>query len=87
MFTTKQLVNLFSNSKTKDTVPETSLIVEIMKYVNINIFMDGESMAYSYRINLFDLSKSGIPDETIYMMIDDGWSLTKDRKFIENFVV
>ena len=83
MLTTGQIIKIFSNSKGKSKAPQTENIVKMMQYTDILPQMGGNGIDYHYRINILDLSKSGIPDEAIFEMVDDGWILSKDRKFIE----
>jgi len=85
MLTTNQLITLFSKSKKKDNPPEMSSMVDIMRYVNVDSGIKESGLEYYSKINLLELSKSEIPDDIIYEMVDNGWILSKDKKYIENF--
>lgn len=85
MLTTNQLITLFSKSKKKDSPPEMSSMVDIMRYVNVDSGIKESGLEYYSKINLLELSKSEIPDDIIYEMVDNGWILSKDKKYIENF--
>lgn len=85
MLTTNQLITLFSKSKKKDSPPEMSSMVDIMRYVNVGSGIKESGLEYYSKINLLELSKSEIPDDIIYEMVDNGWILSKDKKYIENF--
>ena len=85
MLTTNQLITLFSKSKKKDNPPEMSSMVDIMRYVNVDSGIKESGLKYYAKIILLELSKSDIPDNIIYEMVDNGWILSKDKKYIENF--
>lgn len=85
MLTTNQLITLFSKAKKKDNPPEMSSMVDIMRYVDVNSGIRDNGIEYYSKINLLELSKSEIPDDIIYEMVDNGWILSKDKKYIENF--
>ena len=60
-------------------------MVDIMRYVNVDSGIKESGLEYYSKINLLELSKSEIPDDIIYEMVDNGWILSKDKKYIENF--
>lgn len=84
MLTTGQIIKLFTNSKNPTGAPPTfENIVKLMQHVNIASEMDRNGIDYHYKVNLLELSKSGIPDDDIFGMVNEGWRLSKDRKSIE----
>lgn len=85
MFTTSQLISLFSKTKKRDTPPDMMSMVDIMGYVKPETGVTEDGMNYFCRINLSDLNNPDIPDDLIYKMVDDGWILDKNKKYIENF--
>lgn len=85
MLTTSELIRLFSKSKSNDYVPNTEDISNIMSYVQIDSGILENGVDYYFKINLLELSKSGIPDDTVFEMTKNGWTLSKDRKFIYFF--
>lgn len=85
MLTTNQLITIFSKVKKKETTPDLSTVVDIIRNLNPEIGIDEDGMSYFFRIKLIDLSKSNISEDMIYNMADNGWVLSKDKKYIENF--
>ena len=83
MLTTNQLIKIFSKSEKKDYIPETEDISEIIPHVYVESGVLENGIDYFFRIKLIDLSKSEIPDDTIFKMAKNGWVLSKDRKYVE----
>lgn len=83
MLTTGQIVKLFAKSKGPTGAPTFENIVKLMQHVNIVSEMDRNGIDYHYKVNLLELSKSDIPDDDIFGMVNEGWKLSKDRKSIE----
>lgn len=85
MFTTSKIIGLFSNVKDNPdhSNPETSLLSELVKHVKIESGMEETSMSYFCKVSVLELSKSDISDDVVYQMLDNGWVLTKDRKFLK----
>lgn len=78
--TTNRLIQIFSRPQEANGIPEASLISEIMKHVEIDVGMDSDGETYCYCINVLDLSKSDISDDTIYEMVNTGWTISDNRK-------
>lgn len=85
MLTTGQLITIFSKTKKKETPPNMSEMVDIIKYVTPDMCLNEDCISYTCKIKISDLSSSGISDEMIYDMAEKGWIISKDRKYIENF--
>lgn len=87
MFTTNQLIQIFQKSGKEGVGIDAHLITKISQYVKIASGIDFECGidSYCFKINLLELSKSGMPDELVYEMADNGWKLSKDRRSIEFF--
>lgn len=83
MLTTGQIIKLFAKSKNPSGAPTLENIVKLMQHVNIVSEMDRNGIDYHYKVNLLELSKSDIPDDDIFGMVNEGWRLSKDRKSIE----
>ena len=84
MFTTNQLINIFSKTdKNSEALLDMSFIVNVAKYVKIGMGISNSRMGYLSRINLLELSKSGIPDDMVFAMVDNGWKLSRDKKYVE----
>lgn len=86
MLTTNQLIKIFSHVKNNSDVSlDMSFIVDLSKYVKIDIDMTDSKTGYMSKINLLELSKSEIPDDMVYELVNNGWKLSKDKKNIEIF--
>lgn len=85
MLTSGEIIKIFSKSKRKEYIPECEEISNIMQYVKIDSGLLENEMDYYFRISIFELSKSKIPDDTIFEMAKNGWVLSKDKKYIEFF--
>ena len=85
MLTVQELIDIFKNSKMTDSPPEPSSLSKVMDYVDIDTGVDESGLNYYFRIKLSELSKSEISNEIIYDMVENGWILSKDKKYVENF--
>jgi hypothetical protein len=82
MLKINQLFELFSKTKSNGLPPETEVVNELMKYVNPTHGIDGDGETYMFKVNLHELSQSDISDDAIYKMVDEGWELSKDKKYL-----
>ena len=78
--TTKELRQLFVKNEGTESLGMLSDLIDITKHVNMKTEMTDDEMGYVFRIDLVELSKSNIDDDTIYKMVDNGWVLSKDNK-------
>ena len=86
MLKTNQLIQLFSKNNRNENIsqqPDIYSMVNIMSYVNVETGIESNGIDYFSKINILELSKSEMPDETLHNMIEDGWFVTKDKKFIK----
>jgi len=85
MFTVQELIDIFKNAKRNNTTPELSVLSDIINNVEIYSGVEDNGVDYYFKIKLSELSQSEISDKTIYEMVENGWVLSKDKKYIENF--
>ena len=81
---TNQLRQLFSDSG-NDTILEMNDVVELGQHVKIDTKIDKSTLNYYYSIDIMTLAKSGINDDMIYDMINNGWTLNKSKTEIVKY--
>jgi len=82
---TKEIINLFSKNEARENVPSTETLSELTRRFNLQYTVDEDGLSYLCRVPVLDLNKSDLPDETINNMLKEGWSLSKDRKYLQIF--
>lgn len=80
MFTTSQLIKIFSKSKKSDEPQDTVAVADIIEHVGVESGIADNHMDYFCKIDLLELSKSDMPEEQVFEMAENGWVLSKDRK-------
>ena len=81
---TNQIRQLFSDSG-NDTILEMNDVVELGQHVKIDTKIDKSTLDYYYSIDIMALAKSGIIDDMIYDMINNGWTLNKSKTEIVKY--
>lgn len=78
----KEIRELFKGNKITNYIPSLSDMLAITKYVTVDTQPYNEGAEYLFKIDIIELSKSGIEDDTLNNMVLDGWGLSKDMKSI-----
>jgi hypothetical protein len=82
---TNQIISLFSKNTAKHGTPSTEVISEIMRYSSLTYTIDENCEDYVTRVSILDISKTDFPKETIDLMLNEGWTVSKDRKYLQIF--
>lgn len=85
MFSVQELIDIFKNAKRTDSQPELSVLSDIINNVELYSGVEDNGIDYYFKIKLSELSQSEISEKTIYEMVENGWVLSKDKKYLENF--
>lgn len=80
--TTNELTKIFPSKENSKEVT-TDALSSIVNKVEMETGMCDNGVDYYFKINLIDLIKSEISDEEINQMAQNGWFLSKNRKYIE----
>jgi hypothetical protein len=83
--TTKEIIERFSKNEAKECVPSTDVLSELMRRTELKYIVDEDGMSYICMASILDLAKSELPEETVKMMLEEGWTVSKDRKFLQIF--
>ena len=58
---------------------DTEILIEIAQRVVLETKITEDEMSYYFKVSIMDLASSGVDDETLENMKDDGWILSKDK--------
>jgi len=64
----------------------TSALMNIMKFVNVELLMDRKTLDYYYKIVVDDLLKSEMPIGELETLKKQGWSFDNDDKSLILFL-
>ena len=81
--TTKQIIELFSKNEPKSCAPSTEVVSELMRHTDLTYAIDESGIDYVCKVSVSALSKAPFKKETLDLMLNEGWTVSKDRKFIQ----
>lgn len=80
--TLKEIIKIFPAQKINDDI-STSALIPIISHVEYESGICGNSKDYYFKIDLNNLVKSDLDDNTIREMAENGWVISKNKKYIE----
>ena len=78
---------IFGNNKVTFSKVEISDLIDIMKYVSLDIKMDKISLDYYYIINVNELLTSAMPIEIVKRMGKNGWSFDEEQENLILYII
>lgn len=81
-----QIEEVFSDNKISVGSVKIAFLITIGEYVPYTLKIDENNLEYYYSINVIDMTYSPHIEEIIYLLKDDGWALTEDKKELVKYV-
>ena len=81
-----QIEEVFSDNKISVGRTNISFLITIGEYVPYTLKIDEKNLEYYYSINVIDMTYSPNIEEIIYLLKDDGWALTEDKKELVKYI-
>lgn len=78
---------IFGNNEVTFSKVEISDLIDIMKYVSLDIKMDKVSLDYYYIINVNELLTSAMPIEIVKRMGKNGWSFDEEQENLILYII
>lgn len=86
MMDLSQIEEVFSDNKISVGSTKISFLITIGEYVPYTLKIDENNLEYYYSINVDDMTYSPHIEEIIYLLKDDGWALTEDKKELVKYI-
>lgn len=86
MIDLEQIENIFSDNKISTGSVKIAFLITIGEYVPYTLKIDENNLEYFYSINVNDMLYSPHIEEIIYLLKDDGWALTEDKKELIKYI-
>lgn len=77
-----ELKETLKDNKVEYCSVSTAELVNIYKFVNVNLQMDFQTLDYYYEINVNELLESDFPSSELETLKKQGWAFTEDNKFL-----
>jgi hypothetical protein len=78
----EELKETLKDNKVEYCSVSTAELVNIYKFVNVNLQMDFQTLDYYYEINVNELLESDFPSSELETLKKQGWAFTEDNKFL-----
>lgn len=78
---------IFGNNKVTFSKVEIGDLIDITKYVSLDIKMDKVSLDYYYIINVNELLTSAMPIEILKRMGKNGWSFDEEQENLILYII
>lgn len=86
MIDLEQIENIFYDNKISTGSVKIAFLITIGEYVPYTLKIDENNLEYFYSINVNDMLYSPHIEEIIYLLKDDGWALTEDKKELIKYI-
>ena len=83
--TVNEIKKLFENNQMTEGFSELSDVIDIANHVNVKTLIDEDEMNYYCVIDVAELANSTIDNDTIFEMVTNGWTLSKNKKNLIKF--
>lgn len=86
MMDLEQIEEVFSDNKISAGSIKIAFLITIGEYVPYTLKIDENNLEYYYSINVDDMTFSPHIEEIIYLLKDDGWTLTEDKQELVKYI-
>lgn len=86
MMDLEQIEEVFSDNKISAGSIKIAFLITIGEYVPYTLKIDENNLEYYYSINVDDMIFSPHIEEIIYLLKDDGWTLTEDKQELVKYI-
>lgn len=74
--TKNELIELLKDNKSNERHPiSAAALANIIKFANVSLQMDSDTLDYYYEVNIDELVGSEMPEEEYKVMKDQGWTI------------
>ena len=83
--TVNEIKKLFENNQMTEGFSALSDVIDIANHVNVKTLIDEDEMNYYCVVDIAELANSTIDNDTIFEMVTNGWTLSKNKKNLIKF--
>jgi hypothetical protein len=84
--TLKELKEALKDNEISYSYISTAELVNIYKFVNVNLQMDSQTLDYYYEIDVEELLNSDFPSSELETLKKQGWAFNKENNFLNLYL-